>query len=53
MSEIVELVRGVAASISRYYYLLALALLGVYMLDRGRRAADQERAEEARERHAA
>lgn len=52
MSEIVELVRSMTSAGWKLLCAVGLIALGYYIVDRGRKAADVEQAEESRERAA-
>ena len=53
MSAIVDFVGSLTQAGWKFLYVLGLIALGVYIVDRGRKKAAIEQAEEARERHAA
>ena len=53
MSEIVELVQAVSITAWKVLCAVGVIALGFYVVDRGRKAAAIEQAEEARERRAA
>jgi hypothetical protein len=53
MNEIVDLVQAVGSTAWKVLCAVGVVALGFYVVDRGRRAAALERAEETRERRAA